>query len=247
MQDNETVSNQTVVDGDGNTTNILRDSLRIYGSIFLVGFIVYSYLRKRIPRTFAVRQWVPEIITPLAQDQFGYVSWLWNVYSFSEDELLATIGLDAICFLRVLNMGFRLSCVGAFNSVWLIPVYATGGTENTEAQDDPVRGATINILPNGSNRFGATVIAAYIFFGYAMYVILREFRWFIAQRHTWLTRVNVRNYTILIRNIPEELRSDQLLKEHYQRLYGHNRGENARKPLLLSHQLSSSHSFFFSP
>ncbi|KAI2493119.1 hypothetical protein MHU86_21424 [Fragilaria crotonensis] len=80
-----------------NVTHILQDSMRIYGSIFICGFVVYCYVRKRIPRTFAVRQWIPEHKTPLAQDQFGYISWIWKVYSFSE-RVAQTIGLDALCF-----------------------------------------------------------------------------------------------------------------------------------------------------
>jgi Late exocytosis, associated with Golgi transport len=103
-------ANSTVDETRENMTQILRDSMRVYGSLFAFGLVIYCYLRKRIPRTFAVRQWIPEHKTPLAQNQFGYVSWIWKVYSFSEDDLLATISLDALCFLRVLNMGFRLSC-----------------------------------------------------------------------------------------------------------------------------------------
>ena len=212
---------------DTNSSQTLRDSLRVYGTIFACGFTVYCYLRKRIPRTYAVRQWVPECKTPLAEDQFGYVSWLWKVYSFSTDELRETIGLDALCFLRLMNMGFRLACVGAFNSIWLFPVYGTAERDPNAPEDDNVivANASINKLQDGDPRFVATVVAAYIFFGYTMHTILKEFRWFITQRHIWLKRLNKRNYTILVRNIPEELRSDMLLLRHFQRLYGAGRGK----------------------
>jgi hypothetical protein len=222
---NSSDSNQTSTTPTTNTTQVLKSSLRVYGSIFLCGFVVYCFLRKRIPRTYAVRQWVPEHKTPLARDQFGYINWMWKVFSFSQVDLLETISLDALCFLRVLNTGFRLACVGAFNSIWLFPVYTTARTE-PDSQNDPVEGSTINILPLGSPRFAATVLAAYIFFGYTMYSILKDFRWFIALRHDWLRLFNCRNYTILIRNIPEELRSDMLLKKHFQGLYGKDRGKN---------------------
>jgi hypothetical protein len=223
LQANSSDSNETSTIHTINTTQVLKSSLRVYGSIFLCGFVVYCFLRLRIPRTYAVRQWVPEHTTPLARDQFGYLSWMWKVFSFDQVDLLETISLDALCFLRVLNTGFRLACIGAFNSIWLFPVYATAGSS---AQDDPVEGSTINILPQGSPRFAATVLAAYIFFGYTMYSILKDFRWFIALRHDWLRRFNCRNYTILIRNIPEELRSDLLLKKHFQELYGVDKGKN---------------------
>ena len=209
-----------------NSTQVLKDSLRVYGSIFICGFTVYCYLRKRIPRTYAVRQWVPHCKTPLAENQFGYISWLWKVYSFNTDQLRETIGLDALCCLRVLNMGFRIACVGAFNSIWLFAVYMTAEKDPADQDgNDNVRDASVNVLQDGDPRFFATVLAAYMFFGYAMYTILKEFRWFITQRHIWLKICNQRNYTILVRNIPEELRSDQLLKEHFQGLYGAERGK----------------------
>ncbi|KAI2493116.1 hypothetical protein MHU86_21421 [Fragilaria crotonensis] len=98
LQQNESSDDEAIVSADGNTTHILRNSLLIFGSLFAGGFIIYCFLRKRIPRTFAVRQWIPKIETPLAQDQFGYISWIWKVYSFSEEQLLETIGFDALCF-----------------------------------------------------------------------------------------------------------------------------------------------------
>jgi hypothetical protein len=210
---------------ESNTTHILVDSLRIYGSVLAVGFFLYCILRKQYPRTFAVRQWVVEHKTPLAEDQFGYFSWLWEVYSFQERELLEAIALDALCFLRLMKMGLRLSFIGCLNSIWLFPVYTT--TTDSRFRDDPVTGSTINSLPRYSPRFSATVLAAYIFFGFTMYIIIVEFRWFIEQRHKWLRQFNARNYTILVRNIPLGLRSDAVLKDHYQHLYGLNRGKEA--------------------
>ena len=222
---NTTDSNSSQHLSDSSQT--IRASLRVYGSIFACGFTVYCYLRKRIPRTYAVRQWAPHCKTPLAEDQFGYISWLWKVYSFSTDELRETIGLDALCFLRLMNMGFRLACVGAFNSIWLFPVYATAEKISNAPEDENVVVvvASVQIIKEGGSTFVATVVAAYIFFGYTMHTILKEFRWFITQRHIWLKRFNQRNYTILVRNIPEELRSDQLLLQHFQRLYGAGRGK----------------------
>jgi calcium permeable stress-gated cation channel len=138
---------------------------------------------------------------------------------------LESIALDALCFLRLMRMGLRLAFLGCLNSMWLFPVYTTAS--DSRFRDDPVTGSTINSLPKYSPRFSATVIAAYIFFGYTLYTIIVEFRWFIAQRHKWLRKFNSRNYTILIRNIPLALRSDAVLKEHYQHLYGSNRGTKA--------------------
>ena len=230
---------QSAVSSHSSSVQPLRDALRFYGSIFGVGFVVYCYVRKRIPRTYAVRQWVPEIRTPAADDQFGYIDWLWKVYSFSADELQEIIGLDALCFLRLLNMGFRLACIGAFNSIWLLPVYATAEKSPDAPVHDAVNDISFNVLQDGSPRFIATVIAAYVFFGYTMYTILKECTWLITQRQTWLRKLKQRNYSILVRNIPSELRSDAQLLGHFQRLFGTDRGEYSSCMEFSSNNLAS--------
>lgn len=208
---------------------LLFNAFKVYVPMWIVGFFAYCILRKRIPRTFATRQWVQNIQTPLARDQFGWFSWIWKVYSFSEDELLREIGLDALCFLRLVNMGFRLSCVGVFNSLWLMPLYATTLDEITD-----VRNFSVNALEPDSNRFIGPVLASYIFFGYCYCTIVKEWKWFVRVRHAWLSQFRPPNFTILVRNIPEDLRSDLALYEHFGKLYGRERVQEAHCCLFLS-------------
>lgn len=118
-----------------------------------------------------------------------------------------------------------MACIGAFNSCWLLPVYLTANGPDGEQSIDLYDRMAVNNLEVGSLRFIAPVIGSYIFFGYSMYTILKEFRWFIAERHIWLRKLNQRNYTIFVREIPKELRSDRELKEHFQMLYGMDRGK----------------------
>jgi hypothetical protein len=201
------------------------DSLTVYGSFFLVFFPIYCFVRLRYPHVYAIRQWSPYCKSPLASNQFGYISWLWKVYSFSQEELLEGIGLDAVCFIRILNMGFRLACVGCFNSIWLFPVYMTSEQDTDIPVSDDVKEVSVNTMRPGDTRFVATVVASYIFFGYTLYTIFNEFQWFITQRHLWLRQFNQRNYTVLVRNIPEGMRSDEALMKHFQTLYGVEKGK----------------------
>jgi hypothetical protein len=237
-------------------TDNLIAALRIYVPIWLVGMILYCLARKTWPRTFAVRQWVVDIRTTLAHDQFGYFDWLWKVRRIADDELLHEIGLDALCFLRLIRMGLRLSWIGMFNSLWLIPVYITvaikgdrihgGGGGNDEEQQDDDEMATVDAasdfsiiafdrLHKNELYYICTVLASYVFFGYTYYTILHEFRWFVRQRHCWLSKLRPQNYTILVRNIPKHLRSDITLQEHFNRLYGAHRVLSAHCCLFLHH------------
>lgn len=95
--------------------------------------------------------------------------------------------------------------VGIFNTIWLLPVYFTT-TESSEA--DRVVKTTIANVPEGSHRLYATVFASYVFFGYTMYLLLKEFEWYIEMRHKFLRKPLARHFTVFVRNIPLEYRTN---------------------------------------
>ena len=84
-------------------------------------------------------------------------------------------------------------------------IYGTAPTvEETEGIDDRVVSVTIAHVPEEAPRLVATVVAAYIFFGYAMHLVLEDFEWFIEMRHKFLRRDDPRNYTVFVRNVPKD-------------------------------------------
>ena len=54
----------------------------------------------------------------------------------------------------------------------------TATTEENADINDPIVKISSGNVPEGSRRFIATVLGAYVVFGYAMYNILQEFEWF---------------------------------------------------------------------
>ena len=102
--------------------------------------------------------------------------------TFSDDEIADSCGLDALCFLRTLWMGKKICLVGMLTSLWLIPVYATAeSSKETDKITDWVVRITVSHVPPGSPRLVATVLSAYVCFGYTMYLIVQEFEWFIGK------------------------------------------------------------------
>ena len=104
--------------------------------------------------------------------------------------------------------------MGVFNSVWLIFVYKTA-PENDDTADihDPVVESTIAHVSTGSwQRFLAAVLAAYIFFGYGMYLVLEDFAWYTRMRHEFLRLKEAHNYAVFIRNIPTSYRNNLALE-----------------------------------
>jgi hypothetical protein len=128
------------------------------------------------------------------------------------------------------------SVVGIFNSIWLMIVYSTSGTsEETEDINDGVVAVTVANVPSETPRLIATTLAAYVFFGYAMYLVLEEFEWFTEMRHKFLRQRKARNYTVFIRNIPEAYRSNEALQEFMRSCFSHEAVLKARMAVTVGH------------
>lgn len=164
-------------DGDNtqeyNDSEVLRATFVVYGSVLLGVFVLFCYVRRRFPRAYNLRNWVDDLKTPIAAKQFGFFSWMWQLNAVTEDEILTECGLDALCFLRLLRMGYKIAVVSCLNAIWLMPLYATAKTDEKTAQiNDRVVKLTIAHVPEGSARCVGTVLAAYVLFGYLMHLIL---------------------------------------------------------------------------
>lgn len=117
---------------------------------------------------------------------------MWTLSYITDEEIMNECGMDALCFLRTLSMGYKLSLLGVFNSFWLIPLYKLADPESTLS---PAVQITVSNLPPGSERFLGSVLACYMLFLFTMYLVLKEFEWFIEMRVKFLRKRTARNYT----------------------------------------------------
>jgi hypothetical protein len=200
-----------------NDAQIIRDTLRVYGSLYLVFFLTFCIVRKRYPKLYNIRSWVPEMKSELAATQnYGFISWAWQVFRVDDDELLKNIGMDGLCFLRCLRLGAKLSFVGVLNSIWLIPMFLTAeDSPATEYLTDNFALMSVANLPPGSPRFAGVVVAAYVILFFTLYLINKEYSWFIEYRHKFMSQRIPRNYAIYVSGIPEHLRSDYALTDFF--------------------------------
>ena len=221
LQENSTDGNSTGTNGTNpNDSQVLRDTLKVYGSIFAVCFFLFCCLRRKYPKAFNIRSWVPELQCALAKQKYGFLSWLWQIRLATDDEIREQCGMDALCFLRMLHFGYKISLLGIFNSIWLFPVYVTSEiTVENNYITDRVAQLTVSYIPSGSPRFIATVVASYLIFFYSMYLILKEYKWFTYHRHAWLSALEPRNYSVYVADIPKELQSNQKLLKYFQNCF----------------------------
>jgi hypothetical protein len=197
---------------------IIRETLRVYGSLYIGFFLLFCILRQRYPKLYNVRSWAPEIRSRLAITQeYGFFSWAWRVFYVSDDELMHQCGMDALCFIRALRLGEKLCLVGMANALFLIPLYWTAEeSEETAYLEDPFVKMSIANLPNASSRFAGPVLAAYIVILYSMHLISKEYDWFIEYRHKYLSMRVPANYTVYVSGIPPEYRSSYALSDYFQ-------------------------------
>eukprot|EP00339_Tiarina_fusa_P008824 CAMPEP_0117054938 /NCGR_PEP_ID=MMETSP0472-20121206/38072_1 /TAXON_ID=693140 ORGANISM="Tiarina fusus, Strain LIS" /NCGR_SAMPLE_ID=MMETSP0472 /ASSEMBLY_ACC=CAM_ASM_000603 /LENGTH=882 /DNA_ID=CAMNT_0004770715 /DNA_START=137 /DNA_END=2785 /DNA_ORIENTATION=- len=198
---------------DGNDAQVLKDTLRVYGTFFVIVLILFSFLRRKFPRVYNLRNWVDDLKTPLAKEKHGFL--------ITDSEMMDECGMDALCYARVLEFGLKLSCVGMLNALWLIPVYYTADQlPETDYITDPVVSISVSHLPSGSYRFCATVVGAYIIFGFTMHGILKEFEWFIMFRNQFLSKKLPRNYSVYVQNVPEEYCTNAKFLDFFQQSSG---------------------------
>lgn len=122
-------------------------------------------------------------------------------------------------------MGYKLCLLGVANSLWLFPLYAARAKSSIS---DAIVQITVSNLPAESPRLVGTVLAAYSLFGYTMYLIVKEFEWFTAMRHKFLKVPKPRNYTVYVRNIPPEYRTNQGLESAFSQSFSGNSVLEAR-------------------
>jgi hypothetical protein len=148
--------------GSNNDSQIIRQTLRVYGCFYLAIFLAFCYLRQKFPTLFNVRAWVDygNLKCELAQTQtYGFISWTWKVFQVNDDQLLQNCGMDALCFLRCLRLGTKLSLVGCLNAIWLIPTFYTANNSTSLESDKFVLMSVANLSPS-SPRFAAVVVRA---------------------------------------------------------------------------------------
>ena len=212
---------------------ILKQALSLFGTIFLVCFITFCFLRKRYPKAYNLRSgWIDndddnELTTTVttssiaqksdSDSDFGglrtrFFSWIWYVWWISDIELSNDCGMDALCLCRVIEWGTKLCGVGSIiGCLFLMPIYATASNHQSGVEQLN----TSNISDGSSGRLVATVIAAYLIFGYSMYTCLKEFEWFYKFRYDFLSKPIPRNYSVYVRNLSKDLMTRKSLADYF--------------------------------
>lgn len=210
----------------------LRNTLILYLPAFCVVTLLFCTVRRKYPRVYNVRNSIERLRTSLAAETHGWISWTWRLLKLQEEDLVQECGLDAVCLFRILRVGFKLSLASCVCACFLVPAYVTAensisnstSTTSSDIDDENNRwvATTTAHLPKGSDVFTATILAAYLLFGYTLYLIYTEFRWFTLIRAQFLSAVTARSYSVFVTGIPLQFRSDDALRDFFRRVLSHD-------------------------
>ncbi|KAI1850110.1 hypothetical protein JX265_003482 [Neoarthrinium moseri] len=181
----------------------------IYVAIFLL--LRKSQRRYYAPRTYLGNLRESERSPPLRS---GLLNWIGDFWKIPDVYALQHQSLDSYLFLRFLRIATTIAFVGCC-FLWpvLFPVNATGG--GGQQQLDIL--SYSNISSDSKNRYYAHAFCAWIFYGFVMYMILRESIFYINIRQAFLlspyyaNRISSR--TVLFVSVPEPYLDEARLRK----------------------------------
>lgn len=181
--------------------------------VFLVFLVLFLILRPRQSRIYQPRSTIDTVPIndrprPLKSGIFG---WFKDLVTRPESEILQEAGLDGYFFLRYLRLMVIVSLVGiCVLFPILLAVNGTGG--NGQGGFDLLSFTNVE----NPKRFYAHVFLGWLFNGFIIFSIYREFVYYLGVRQAVLTSPSystaLSSRSVLIQTLPDEYLSDAKLR-----------------------------------
>ena len=208
----------------------------------LTAFLAFCVLRPRWTGLYAARKRLKNeatVLPELPDSLFGWILPLWRV---TDQQILASAGLDAYAFLAFFKMAMKFLLVTLFFSLIVIkPVHdanpdkdAPGHPNKTHHGNHskehdllmrrgpttlPFNGTLPDFFTQDPDYLWMYVIFAYLFSALAIYLLVTETSKFIEVRQEYLgTQTSVTDRTIRLSGIPVELQEEEKIKEFIESL-----------------------------
>ena len=166
----------------------------------------------------------PEVVGKIPIAPRTPLGWVGPVFGVSWTTVRQAGGLDAYFFLRYIRMCVRITAVSTFWALLiLVPAYATGGNNSVGWYY-----ISMANVPAGDWRGNLSVIFMYLMSLFVFFVMKQEYEHFLQLRMDFLGKedksgvvsVNPQHhYSLMVENIPMEMRSDTGLFEYFNRLF----------------------------
>ncbi|KAH9878660.1 hypothetical protein IAQ61_001932 [Plenodomus lingam] len=203
--------------------------LQIYLSLALGlgGFLAFCFLRPRWKGLYAARKKQNELATALPDLPDSFFGWIRPLWNITEDQVLASAGLDAYVYLAFFKMAIKFLVVTLFFAVAVIkPVHDTH--QDKEGKDKPLSGldphdhiearSTLTTMAADYEKYTdylwMYLVFVYLFTGLILYLMVSETRKIIDVRQRYLgSQTTITDRTIRLSGIPQDLREEDKIKE----------------------------------
>ncbi|KAI8344019.1 hypothetical protein BC941DRAFT_497389 [Chlamydoabsidia padenii] len=196
----------------------LTTQLIICGSIGLLCFLLFCFLRTRWPIIFAPRKSMKRRKPPSLPDTF--FGWILPLLRISKTEMLDKVGLDAVIMLDFIVMGIKIfSLCSFFGVVVLIPISTTTGNF-TDPLLNPVDHLSITVVNESSPYLIAYLVFTYFFTIITWFFLQQNYHSYVYMRARYLLQLSnsLVCRSVIVTGLPEELRTDEALANYFENL-----------------------------
>lgn len=174
---------------------------------------------------YAARKKQNSLATALPELPDGFLAWILPLWRITEEQVLASAGLDAYVYLAFYKMAVKFLMVALFFALAVIkPVHDSHQEKSIPDDDNKDRhrrsDATVSWVTLAADYEYYTdylwmyLVFAYLFTAWLLYLIIVTTRKIIEVRQQYLgSQTTITDRTIRLSGIPMELRSEEQIKE----------------------------------
>ncbi|KAK1708332.1 uncharacterized protein CLUP02_17636 [Colletotrichum lupini] len=206
-------------DTSGSSISGLVSTLAVCAPIAGVYLVIFLILRRSQRRFYAPRTYLGSLRESERSPSLpsGLFNWFSHFWKIPDVYALKHQSLDSYLFLRFLRICATICLVGLVMT-WpvLFPVNATGG--GTAKQLDILTYSNIDVASSsGLNRLYAHALIGWLFYGFVMYMIMRECIFYINLRQAFLLSPTyskrISSRTVLFVSVPDEYLDEAKFKK----------------------------------
>ncbi|KAF1942686.1 DUF221-domain-containing protein [Clathrospora elynae] len=231
-----------MIEGNNKSCNVGRDDiygisrprdvrLQIYISLTLGlgAFLTFCFLRPRWKGLYAARKKQNDLATALPDLPDSFFGWIIPLWRITDEEVLASAGLDAYVYLAFFKMAMKFLLITLFFALAVIkPVHDTHQDKEDKKSPIPTDPSHDRIEARSRSTFSTLVfeyehytdylwmylVFVYLFTALILYLIVTETRRIIEIRQEYLgSQTTITDRTIRLSGIPVGLRSEDKIKD----------------------------------
>ncbi|KAK2018114.1 DUF221-domain-containing protein [Colletotrichum eremochloae] len=209
LQDGQDNRGEALGNNSGSSISGLVSTLAVCAPIAGVYLIIFLILRRNQRRFYAPRTYLGSLRENERSPSLpsGLFNWFGHFWKIPDIYALKHQSLDSYLFLRFLRICATICLVGLVMT-WpvLFPVNATGG--GNAGQLDILSYSNVDVtVPSGVNRLYAHALLGWLFYGFVMYLIMRECIFYINLRQAFLLSPTyskrISSRTVLFTSVPD--------------------------------------------